>query len=71
MKLLNFRIATQWIKDHNTVSGWFVLGQSNKTYNWQLLHEAASFDDAKEFIRMIRGNYSQNVYDPDGYVVKM
>lgn len=71
MKFLNFRIDTQWVKGHNTVPGWFVLGQSNKTYNWRLLHEAASFEAAKEFIRGIKDNDRQNVYGPDGYAIKM
>ena len=70
MKYLNFRIDTQWVKNGKTVEGWFVLGQ-RENYNWRLLHEAASFEAAKEFIRGTRDNDNQIIYGPDSYAVKM
>ena len=70
MKWLNFRIDSQWVKNHKTVPGWFVLGQM-KNYNWELLHEATSFEAAKDFISGIRVNDSQIVYGPDSYTIKM
>lgn len=69
MKYRNFRIDTQWIKNCKTVAGWFVLGQRSTDLNWSLLHEAASFEDAKVFIRGIRDE--QTVYGPDGYAIKL
>ena len=54
MKYLNFRIENQWVKDGKVVDGWFILGQRSTDLNWSLLHEAASFEAAKEFIRGIR-----------------
>ena len=70
MKYINFRIDTQSIKNHQVVNGWFVRGQRDTDYNWPLLHEASSFEDAKAFIRGIMDN-GQTVYGPDGYAIKM
>lgn len=70
MKYVSFRIDTQSIKNHEVVNGWFVRGQRDTDYNWPMLHEAASFDDAKKFIDGIRDD-NQPVYGPDGYAIKM
>ena len=69
MKYRNFRIDTQWVKNGKTVAGWFVRGQRSTDLNWSLLHEAASFEDAKTFIRGIMDE--QTVYGPDGYEIKL
>lgn len=69
MKYRAFRIDTQWIKNGRTVDGWFVLGQRSTDLNWSLLHEAASLEAAREFVRGIRDD--QTVYGPDGYAVEM
>lgn len=70
MKYIKFRIDTQWIKNHKTVNGWFVLGQRCTDYNWSMLHEATSFENAKRFIRGIADG-SVTVYGPESYEVKM
>lgn len=70
MKYISFRIDTQTIKNHEVVNGWFVRGQRDTDYNWPLLHEAGSFENAKGFIRGIMDN-NQTVYGPDGYAIKM
>lgn len=70
MAYINFRIDAQTIKNHEVVNGWFVRGQRDTDYNWPMLYEAASFDDAKAFIRGIRDS-NQTVYGPDGYAIKM
>lgn len=69
MEYIKFRIDTQAIRGHKVVNGWFVRGQSAANYNWPLLYQASSLDDAKEFILRIRGN-GQTVYGPDGYEIK-
>lgn len=70
MKYINFRINTQSVKGHKTVEGWFVLGQRSTDLNWSMLHEAGSFEDAKDFILGIMDG-SQTVYGPDSYEIKM
>ena len=70
MTYINFRIDTQWIKNHKTVNGWFVLGQRSADYNWSMLHECTSFENAKRFIRGIRDN-NQTVYGPGGYAIEI
>lgn len=70
MAYVSFRIDTQTIKNHEVANGWFVRGQRDTDYNWPLIREAASFDDAKAFICGIRDN-SQTVYGPDGYAIEM
>lgn len=71
MKYLNFRIENQWVKDGKVVDGWFVLGQRSTDLNWSLLHEAASFEGAKDFVREIRESADQLVYGPDGYTINI
>ena len=71
MKYLNFRIENQWVKDGKVVDGWFVLGQRSTDLNWSLLHEAASFEGAKDFVREIRESADQLVYDTDGYTINI
>lgn len=71
MKYHAFRIDTQWVKNGRAVGGWFVLGQRGTDLNWSLLHEAASFEGAKEFVRGIRENADQLVYDTDGYIINI
>lgn len=70
MKYIKFKIDTQWVKNHKTVNGWFILGQRSTDYNWAMLHEAASFENAKNYIRGIMDG-SVTVYGPDSYEVKM
>lgn len=70
MKYLNFRIDTQTIKNHEVVNGWFVFGQRSTDYNWSMLHEASSFDDAKKYIRGIRDD-NQMVYGPASYAIEV
>ena len=71
LKYVNFRIENQWIKNGKVVDGWFILGQRSTDLNWSLLHEAASFEAAKEFIRGIRESADQLVYGPDGYTINI
>lgn len=71
MKYLNFRIENQWVKDGKVVDGWFILGQRSTDLNWSLLHEAASFEGAKDFVREIRESADQLVYGPDGYTINI
>lgn len=71
MKYHAFRIDTQWVKNGRSVDGWFVLGQRSTDLNWSLLHEAASFEGAKEFVRGIRESADQLVYGPDGYTIDL
>lgn len=68
MVFIKFRIDTQWVKDGRTVKGWFVLGQRSTDYNWSLLHECRSYNDAKNFVRRKNG---QTVYIPGGYEIKL
>lgn len=70
MKYVSFRIDAQSIKNHEVVNGWFVRGQRDTDYNWPMIHEAASFGEAKKFIASIRAS-NQPVYGPDGYAIKM
>lgn len=69
MKILNFRIDTQYIKN-GVEDGWFVRGQDTK-YMWNLLYEAANFNDALSFIKNLVSNEYQIVYGPDGYGIKI
>ena len=71
MKYLNFKIEYQWIKNGRTVDGWFVLGQRSTDLNWSLLHEAASYEAAKEYVRGIRESADQLVYGTDGYAIDL
>ena len=71
LQYLNFRIENQWVKDGKVVDGWFILGQRSTDLNWSLLHEAASFEGAKEFIRGILESADQLVYDTDGYTINI
>ena len=71
LKYLYFRIEQQWVKDGKVVDGWFILGQRSTDLNWSLLHEAASYKAAKEFIREIRESADQLVYGPDGYTINI
>ena len=71
MKYLNFGIENQWIKNGKVVDGWFILGQRSTDLNWSLLHEAASFEGAKDFVREIRESADQLVYGPDGYTINI
>lgn len=70
MKYIKFMIETQSVKNHKAVNGWFVRGQRGTDYNWSMLHEATSFEDAKKFIASIRDD-NQPVYGPDSYAIKM
>lgn len=71
MEYLNFRIEYQWIKNGRIVDCWFVLGQRSTDLNWSLLHEAASFEAAKEYVRGIRENAAQLVYGPYGCTINI
>lgn len=71
MKYLNFRIENQWVKDGKVVDGWFIPGQRSTDLNWSLLHEAASFEGEKDFVREIRESADQLVYGPDGYTINI
>ena len=71
LKYLYFRIEQQWVKDGKVVDGWFILCQRSTDLNWSLLHEAASFEGAKEFIRGIRESADQLVYGTDGYTINI
>ena len=71
LQYLNFRIENQWVKDGKVVDGWFVLGQRSTDLNWSLLHEAANYKAAKEFIWGIRESADQLVYDTDGYTINI
>lgn len=71
MKYLNFRIVEPLIKDGKIAGGWFVLGQRSTDLNWSLLHEAASYEAAKEYVRGIRESADQLVYDTDGYTINI
>lgn len=58
-------------KYFKVVKGYFVRGKKITDYNWELLSEFDSEDDAKEYIKSIRteGVY-QPVYGLDGYGIK-
>lgn len=67
MKYLNFRIDRQHIKNHRVVNGFFIMGQRQTDYNWDLIHEASSMDESKEYIKGVKENDRQRVYGPSGY----
>lgn len=71
MKYLNFRIDSQWIKDHKVVNGFFILGQRPIDYNWDLIHEAGSMEEAKKYIKGIKETDRQRVYGPNGYGINL
>lgn len=71
MKYLNFRIVEPLIKDDKIMGGWFVLGQRSTDLNWSMLHDAASFEAAKEYVRGIRISDNQFVYGPYGCTINI
>lgn len=72
MKYLAFRIDTTSIKDHKVVHGHFVRGQRDTDYNWPLLAEADSMEQAKDIIRSLMTDpVKQVVYGPSGYGIRI
>lgn len=71
MKYLNFRIDRHRIKDHMVVNGFFIRGQRPTDYNWDLIHEARSMEEAKKYIKGIKETDRQLVYGPDGYGIRI
>lgn len=72
MKYLALRVDTSAIKNHKVVKGYFVRGQKDTDYNWELLGEFDSMDSAKHFIKSIRTDFAtQRIYGPDGYEIHL
>lgn len=72
MKYLAFRVDADSIKGGKVVQGFFVRGQRPTDYNWPLLGEFPSLDEAKAFIRSkITDPVRQTVYGPSGYGIKL
>ena len=68
MKYIAFRIDTSAIKNYKTVKGYFVRGQKNTDYNWDMLGEFDCMDGAKRYIKSVLTNPKrQRIYGPDGY----
>lgn len=72
MKYSAFRIDTTSIKDHKVVHGYFIRGQRTTDYNWPLLAEADSLEQAKNVIRLLMTDpVRQVVYGPNGYGIQL
>lgn len=72
MKYLAFRVDTSAIKNHKVVKGYFVRGQKDTDYNWDMLGEFDSMDSAKRYIKSIRIDpIMQHIYGPDGYEIHL
>lgn len=72
MKYLAFRVDTSAIKNHKVVKGYFVRGQKDTDYNWNLLGEFDSMDSAKHYIKSFRTDpITQRIYGPDGYEIRL
>ena len=68
MKYLAFRGDTSAIKNHKVVKGYFVRGQKDTDYNWEMLGEFHDMDSAKHYIKSICTDpITQAIYGPDGY----
>ena len=70
-KYVSFRISTFRITPYKIIRGWFVDGQRDTDYEWEMLYEASSREDAIEYIRGIRESEKQIVYGPGGYGIKI
>jgi hypothetical protein len=71
-KYVAFRIDTSSIKNHKVVKGYFVRGQRNTDYNWDMLGEFDSMDSAKHYIKSICTDpITQRIYGPDGYGIRL
>ena len=71
MKYVAFRIDDTNIKETehslSVVHGWFIRGQRETDYNWPLLGEAETEEEAVKMI-ISRDDYSgQMIYNPGGY----
>ena len=72
MKYINFKIDSNTIKENKVVKGIFLRGQKNIDYNWELIGEFKTIEDAVEYVKSIVENVNtQRLYGLGGYGIKL
>lgn len=72
MKYINFKIDSNTIKENKVVKGIFLRGQKNTDYNWEMIGEFKTIEEAVEYAKSIVENVNtQRLYGLDGYGIKL
>lgn len=72
MKYINFKIDSNTIKENKVVKGIFLRGQKNIDYNWEMIGEFKTIEEAVEYAKSIVENVNtQRLYGLDGYGIKL
>lgn len=72
MKYINFKIDSNTIKENKVVKGIFLRGQKNIDYNWEMIGEFKTIEEAVEHAKSIIENVNtQCLYGLDGYGIKL
>lgn len=72
MKYINFKIDNSTIKENKVVEGIFLRGQKNTNYNWEMIGEFKTIEEAIEYVKSIIENVNiQRLYGFGGYGIKL
>ena len=72
MKYINFKIDSNTIKENKVVKGISLRGQKNIDYNWEMIGEFKTIEEAVEYAKSIIENVNtQHLYGLNGYSIKL